>query len=110
MIHCLMRIARDQSVAAGRVCGELPAGLHSEVGGLLHRLDRQVPWRVDHDATLTAHPGDNGRPIFVVMVPPGLAFLAAPPWLAAQRFRPARRGLSLVSGGMIEVIGFDRPF
>src|SRR5262247_2842607 len=101
-----MLITRDQPVAAGRVRVELAAGLYSEVGGLLHRLDRKVPGRVDHDAPLTAHPGDNGRPIFVVMAPPGLAFLAAPPWRAAQRFRPARLGLSLVSGGMIEVIRF----
>src|SRR5207244_7706691 len=81
-----------------------------EVSGLLHRLDRKVPCRVDHDATLTAHPGDHGRPIFVVMAPPGLAFLAAPPWRTAQRFRPARLGLSLVSVGVSEVIGFARPF
>src|SRR6266568_8745844 len=104
-----MLIARDQPVAAGRVRIELTAGLHGEVGGLLYRLDRQVPCRVDHDATLTAHPGDDRRPIFVVMAPPGLAFLAAPPWRAAQRFRPACLGLALVSGGVIEVIGFDRP-
>ena len=108
VMHCVMLIARDQPVAAGRVRIELTAGLHGEVGGLLHCLDRQVPGRVDHDATLTAHPGDNRGPIFVVMAPPGLAFLAAPPWRAAQRFRPARLGLSLVSGGMIKVIGFDR--
>jgi hypothetical protein len=43
------------------------------------------------------------------MAPPGLAFLAATPWLAAQRFLSARLGLSLVARGMIEVIGFDRP-
>src|ERR671922_287375 len=105
-----MLITRDQPVAAGRVRIQPTAGLHGEVGGLLHRLDRKVPCRVDHDATLMADPGDNGRPIFVVMAPPGLAFLATPPWLAAQRFRPAFLGLSLVSGGVIEVIGFDRPF
>src|SRR5262245_34021419 len=105
-----MLIARDQPVAAGRVRIELAASLHGEVGGLLPRLDRKVPCRVDHDATLTTHPSDNGRPIFVVMAPSGLAFLATPPWRAAQRFRPARLGLSLVSGGVIEVIGFDRSF
>src|SRR5215831_17035504 len=99
-----MLIARDQPVAAGRVRIELTADLHGEVGGLLHRLDRKVPGRVDHDATLTAHPGDDRGPIFVVMAPPGLAFLAAPPWRAAQRFRPARLGLSLLAGGVIEVI------
>src|SRR5262245_44802800 len=104
-----MLITRDQPVAAGRVRVELAANLYGEVGGLLHRLDRKVPCRVDHDTTLTAHPGDNGRPIFVVMAPPGLAFLATPPWLAAQRFRPSHLGLSLESGGMIQVVGFDCP-
>src|SRR4029434_558572 len=67
VIHCVMLIARDQPVAAGRVRAETTAGLYGEVGGLLHRLDRKVPCRLDHDATLTADPGDNGRPIFVVM-------------------------------------------
>src|SRR5262245_59698891 len=109
VMHCVMRIARDQPVAAGRVRVELTAGLHGEIGSLLYRLDRQVPCRVEHDATLTAHPGDHGRPIFVVMASPGLAFLATPPWRAAQRFRPARLGLSLVAGSVIEVIGFNRP-
>src|SRR5215468_1493238 len=101
-----MLITRDQPVAAGRVRVELAAGLHGEVGGLLHRLDRQVPCRVDHDATLTAYPGDNGRPIFVVMAPPGLAFLATPPWLAAQRFLPTLLGLPLLASGVIELIRF----
>src|SRR5687767_2321206 len=43
------------------------------------------------------------------MAPSGLALLATSPWLAAQRFRPAHLGLSLVSSGAIELIGFDRP-
>src|SRR5215831_17577844 len=101
-----MRIARDQPVAAGRVRVELAAGLYGEVGGLLHRLDRKVPCRVDHDATLTAYPGDNGRPIFVVMAPAGLAFLATPPWRAAQRFLPTLLGLPLLASGVIEIIRF----
>src|SRR5215472_937522 len=109
VIHCVMLIARDQPVAAGRVRIELAAGLYGEVGGLLHRLDRKVPCRVDHDATLTAYPGDYGRPIFVVMAPAGLAFLATPPWLATQCFGPALLGLALVACSMVEVIGFDRP-
>src|SRR5215475_4554726 len=106
VIHCVMLIARDQPVAAGRVRVELAAGLYGEVSGLLHRLDRKVPCRVDHDATLTAYPGDNGRPIFVVMAPPGLAFLATPPWLAAQRFLPTLLGLPLLASGVIEIIRF----
>src|SRR5215467_512551 len=35
LMHCVMRIARAQPVAAGRVRVELPAGVHGEVGGLL---------------------------------------------------------------------------
>src|SRR5215813_11732131 len=101
-----MLIARDQPVAAGRVRVELAAGLYGEVGGLLHRLDRKVPCRVDHDATLTAYPGDNGRPIFVVMAPAGLAFLATPPWLAAQRFLPTMFGLAFLTSRVIEIIRF----
>src|SRR4029450_10238116 len=106
VMHCVMLIARDQPVAAGRVRVELAAGLHGEVGGLLHRLDRKVPCRVDHDATLTAYPSDNGRPIFVVMAPAGLAFLATPPWLAAQRFLPTLLGLPLLASRVIEIIRF----
>src|SRR4030095_3732560 len=81
VVHRVMLIARDQSVAAGRVRVGLAAFLYGEVGGLLHRLDRKVPCRVDHDATLPADPGDDGGPILVVMAPPGLAVLPAPPWL-----------------------------
>src|SRR4030095_11454855 len=80
VIYCVMRIARDQSVAAGRVRVELAAGLYGEGGRFLHRLDGKVPRRVDHDPSLAADPGDDGGPVLVVMAAPGLAFLAAPPW------------------------------
>src|SRR5262245_262204 len=103
-----MLITRDQPVAAGRVRIELTADLHGEVGGLLHRLDRKVPGRVDHDAPLTAHPGDDRRPVFIIMAPAGLALLAATPWLTPQRLLPALPGLAFLPGSVIEVIGFDR--
>src|SRR4030095_10505941 len=109
VIYCVMLIARDQPVAAGRVRIELAAGLYGEVGRFLHRLDGKVPRRVDHDPSLAADPGDDGGPILVVMAAPGLAFLAAPPWRAAQGLFPALLGLALVAGGMIQVVGFDRP-
>src|SRR4030095_16828744 len=83
VVHRVMLIARDQSVTAGRVRVELAAGLYGEVGGLLYRLNRKVPCRVDHDATLTAYPSDNGRPILVVMAAPGLTFLLSSPVLGA---------------------------
>src|SRR6266516_1466097 len=101
-----MLIARAHPVAAGRVRVELTAGLHGEVSGLLHRLDRKVPCRVDHDATLTAYPGDNGWPVFVVVPPTGLAFLAAPPGAAAQGFLPTLVRLPLLTSGVIEFIRF----
>src|ERR1043166_8177023 len=101
-----MRIARDQPVAAGRVRVELTAGLHGEVGGLLHRLDRKVPCRVDHDTTLTAHPGDNGWPIFVIMAPARLAFLPATTRAASQRFLATVWCLPLLARRVIEVIRF----
>ena len=110
VVHGVMLIADDQAIAAGRVRVERTAGLHREVGRLLHRLDRQVPCRLAHDTALAADPSDDSGSILIVMAPPRLAFLAATPRLAAQRFRPARLGLSLVSGGVVEVIGFDRPF
>jgi hypothetical protein len=104
-----MLIARDQPVAAGRVRVELAAGLHGEVSGLLHRLDRKVPCRLDHDATLTAHPSDDRGTVFVIMAPPGLAFLAAATRSTAQGLLTTRLGLSLMAGGVIELIGFHRP-
>ena len=48
--------------------------------------------------SLAAHPGHQGWPILVIVAPPGLALVAAPAWLATQRFRPACLGLSLVAG------------
>src|SRR5215467_10630515 len=101
-----MLIAREQPVAAGRVRIELTAGVHGEVGGLLHGLDRKVPCCVDHDAPLTAHPGDDRRPIFVVMPPAGLAFLAASTRAVSQYLLPAVYRLALVPGSVIEVIRF----
>src|SRR5262245_23614901 len=60
--------------------------------------------------TLTTDPGDDRRPIFVIVVPTGLAFLAALSRLAAQRLLFAVLGLALVAGRVIEVIRLDRPF
>src|SRR5215467_8889467 len=85
-------------------------GLHGEVGGLLHRLDRQVPCRVDHDATLTAHPGDNDRPIFVIMAPARLALLTATTRAASQRFLATVWCLPLLARRVREVIRFNGPF
>ena len=83
-MHSVRRLARAPPVAAGRVRSERTADLPGEVGGLLPRLDRTGPGRVDHAAPLTAPPGDERGPLLVVLARPGLAWRAAPPWRAAQ--------------------------
>src|SRR5207249_5943989 len=84
--------------------------LHRKVSGLLHRFHREIAGRLDDDRSLAAHPGDNGRPVFVVMPSTGLALLAAPPRAASQRFLPAVWRLPLLARRVIEGIGFDRAF
>src|SRR5262245_20461304 len=84
LIDILVYVALQGAVAAGGVCVQPASRLDSEVGGLLHRLDSKVSRRLDDDTSLTADPGDDRGAVFVVMAPPGLAFLAAPPWLATS--------------------------
>ena len=67
MIDEVVHVAPQRPVAAGRVGIEATARLHGEVGRLLHRLDREVPRRLDDGTTLAAHPGDDGRAILVVV-------------------------------------------
>src|SRR5215470_6810253 len=61
MIDILVYVALQGAVAAGGVCVQPASRLDSEVGGLLHRLDRKVPRRLDDDTSLTADPGDDLR-------------------------------------------------
>src|SRR5215510_3793984 len=82
MIDILVYVALQGAVASGGVRVQPASRVDSEVGGLLHRLDGKVPRRLDHHAPLAADPGDDRGAVFVVMAPPGLAFLAAPPGLA----------------------------
>src|SRR5215831_14641201 len=96
MVNKVVHIALQRAIAARRVGIESTAPLHGEVGGLLPRLDRKVPRRLHHDTAVATHRGDNGRPILVIMAPPGLTFLAATPGVASQRFLAARLGLSLL--------------
>src|SRR6516162_5144287 len=80
------------------------------LSGFLHRLHGEIAGRVDNHRALAAHPGDNGRPVFVVMPPTRLALLAAPTRAAAQGFLPALLGLALLPRGVIEVIRFHGAF
>src|SRR5262245_61906821 len=110
MVDERMRITYQGPIAAGRVGIESIPRLHRDVGGLLYRLHRKISSRLEDDSPLAADPCDDRGPVFVVMTPSGLAFLAATPWLASQRFLPARPSLSLMPRCVVEVIGFDRPF
>src|SRR5262245_50719851 len=103
-----MHIALQRPIAAGRIGLEPAAYLHGQVGGLLDRLHREIFGRVDHHGTLAAGPRDDRRAIFVVMAPARLALLTTTTRSAPQRLLPALLGLSLVAGGMREVIRFHR--
>src|SRR4029434_9071163 len=108
MINIVMHIALQGSIAARRVGVETTARLHGEVSRLLDCLHGEIAGRLDDDCPLPTDPGDNCRPILVIMAPTGLAFLppatrAAPQCLLATALR-----LPLVTGGVVEVIGFHR--
>src|SRR5919199_1789756 len=78
MIDIVMHIALQGPIAARRV-GEGPtACLHRQVGRFLHRLHREIFGRLDDHSPLPTDPRDDRGPIFVVVPPPRLTFLAAP--------------------------------
>src|SRR4029077_19093680 len=85
VIDELVDIALQGPIAAGRVRVEPTARLDGEVGRLLHRLHRAISRRLDDDSPLATDPRDDRGPIFVIVAPTGLAFLAAPTCWAAQR-------------------------
>src|SRR5215475_5649212 len=106
VIHELVYIALERSIAARRVGVEPAARLDGEVCGLLHRLDGAITGRLDDDGPLTTHPGDNRGPVFIIMALAGLPFLAPAPRPASQRLLPAVGGLALVPRRVIEGIRF----
>src|SRR5215813_7763415 len=108
MINELVYVARQRPITAGRVRIEPTAGLHGEVSGLLHCLDGEITGRLDDNSPMATDPGAMGGPVFVIMAPARLAFLASATRPAAQRFLPAMVGLPLVPRCVIEVIRFDR--
>src|SRR5215470_19040907 len=110
MIDVLVEISLQRPIAAGRIGIQATSHLYSKIGRFLHRLHREIFGRVDDHSPLPTDPGDNRWPVFVVMAPPGLAFLAAPTWSASQHLLPALLGLPLVAGGLVEVIRFHRAF
>src|SRR5438128_10806381 len=99
-----MHIALQGPIAARGVRVEPTSRVHRHVSGLLHRLDGEIPGRLDDDCSLATDPGNNGGPVFVIMAPARLALLAAPTRAASQRFLPALLRLALVSRRVIELI------
>src|SRR6266446_10392203 len=104
-----MHIALQRLIAARRVGVEPTARLHGEVSCLLHRLDGEITGRLDDNSPLATDPGDDGRPVFVIMAPTGLALLPATTRAASQRLLATACRLPLVAGGVVEVIGFHSP-
>jgi hypothetical protein len=109
MIDERVHVALHRPIATRGVRIESAPRLDRAVGRFLHCLDGKVPRRLNHAPSLAADPRADGGPILVVMAAPGLTFLAAPPWRAAQGLFPTLPGLALVASGMLQVVGFDRP-
>jgi hypothetical protein len=108
VVDILVEVARHGPIAAGRVGVEPIARLHCQVGGLLHRLHREISGRLEHDCSLAADPRDNGWPVFVIVAPPGLTFLPTATRAAPQRLLATTWRLPLAARGVIEGIRFHR--
>ena len=108
MIDELMEISLQRPIAAGGVRVESTARVHRDISCLLHRLDREIFGRLDDDAPLATDPGDDGRPVFVIVASTRLTLLTATTRSAPQRLLPALRRLPLMARGMVELISFDR--
>src|SRR5689334_2024551 len=106
VIDKLVHVALQRPITAGRVGIQSAPRLHGEVSSFLYRLDGEIAGRLQDDRSLAAHPGDNGGPVFVIMAPPGLTFLAAPTCAPPQVFFPSMFGLALLASGVIEVAQF----
>jgi len=109
VIDELTYIALQCPITAGRVGVEPTVRLHCDVRGLLHRLDGEIAGHLDNDRPLPTDPGDDRWSVFVIMPPAGLAFLPTATRSAPQRLLATAFRLPLVAGGVVEVIGFDRP-
>src|SRR5262252_416243 len=109
MIDMVMNRALQRPIAAGRIGIYATARLDRQVRRLLDRLHREISGRLDHHCPLATDPGDDGRPIFVIMAPTGLALLTTPTRAAPQVLYPSVFGLALLASGVIEIIGFNGP-
>ena len=107
MVDELVHVALERPIAASGVGIEPTARLDGEVRRFLPCGNGKVPCGLHHDATLAAHPRDEGRPSRVVVAPAGLTLLAATTRPAAQRLSPTPLCLALAASGMVEVVCFD---
>src|SRR5215813_8480367 len=106
MIDVLVEVPLHRPIAAGSIGIQATARLHSKIGRFLHRLHGEIFGRLPDDRPLATDPGDDRGPVFVVVPPTGLAFLAATTRSAAQMFFPALFRLPLLASSVIEVIRF----
>src|SRR5215813_11141820 len=83
-IDVRMHVALHRPRAAGRVGGEPTPSAHRDVSRLLYCLQGQIFGHLYDDSPLTTDPRDDCRPGFVIVAPPGRAFLAATSRSAAQ--------------------------
>src|ERR671935_2940738 len=104
MIDVLVEVSLQRPIATGRIGIQATTHLDSQIGRFLHRLHREIFGRLDDDSPLATDPRDDRGPIFVVVPPPRLTFLAAPTRAAAQRLLPALARLALLSSRVIQVI------
>src|SRR5262245_1535546 len=107
VIGIVMHIALQRAIAADRIRVQPTARLDGEVSSLLHGFHCEIAGRLDDDSPLATDPGDNCGPVFIVVPPTGLAFLAAPTCAAAQRLFPTVFRLAFLTRGVIEVIRFN---
>jgi hypothetical protein len=108
MIHARVHITLQCPIAAGRVRVDLTPRVDGEVGGFLHRADREIRDRLHDDGALAADPRDHRWSIFVVMAPARLVLLATTTRPASQALFPACRCLALLASRVIEFIRFNR--
>ena len=108
MIDVRLEVTLHRSRAAGRIGLQAPARLPRQLGRFLHRLHRAICGRLEATRPLPPAPSHERGPVFVVMAPTGLAWRAAPPGAAPQGLFPTGCGLTLLPGGVLEVLGFHR--
>ena len=109
VLHARVHGALHRLRATGRGGREATAGWDRPGRCLRHRLHRAISGGLDNHCPLATAPGDAGRPVFVLMAPPGLALLPAPTRSAPQRLLATAFRLPLVASGVGEVIGFHHP-